>query len=144
WLNRQWRDLVYYRATTMYFLVAVFWIDLLIRALYPWCPEAHHESPAERLALIFAFWGGSTPLAELDRGSLLDSDEMVRRRRLATFYQIVRRWPRVNLPDMPETFASTAEFETFERKVWLAYVQTYIDYLRRYPPFPMAPPSNAP
>ncbi|KAH7100808.1 hypothetical protein BKA62DRAFT_672568 [Auriculariales sp. MPI-PUGE-AT-0066] len=142
WLSPDWRRFVCFRAIMMFFYCAVFTLDVRLRSLYPDNNDLNDESTIDRMNVIFAFWGGTTPLGEVHRGCFFSKDLHERRLRLAALHRIVKVWPKVQLPETVPT--APEDLARYEEKLWLAYAQTYIDYFRRYPVFPTPIPTLPP
>ncbi|EJD33276.1 hypothetical protein AURDEDRAFT_117910 [Auricularia subglabra TFB-10046 SS5] len=142
WPNASWRTFIIWDISELLFRFELYGLDFFLRKQYPAALELTRESTLERQQLIFDIWKGRNFLPS-GPSPLTAEDWRVREPAVRAFGRIVKTWPRTALPEAPETF-TPAGFTAYEKAVWLAYGQTYMDYHWREAPFPCRCPESLP
>ncbi|KAH7097355.1 hypothetical protein BKA62DRAFT_585356, partial [Auriculariales sp. MPI-PUGE-AT-0066] len=135
WLDTSVLAFVTASLATMEFNITVYQMARFFRALYPACRPLHTGSISELLLHCFVLWGGPTPAAR--KNSIFTDVAADRRKCVTAMYYIVGTWPEVDLEAPPPIECSDLAFRKWELTVWAAYMQTYMDYTRLFPPLPM-------
>jgi len=148
WIKGAHHELLLWIACNLLFFVSLISFDSMLRASHPSCPRLGRMPWSKRLALYRVLWGGPTPIPNLSVAQLVTHSKYegleMRRPLVVAFSLIVGAWPRVHLPPPPSPEDGQEAFLMFEHRVWVAFLVTWLDYLRRPPPFPVPIPKVLP
>jgi len=148
WILDEWLALARWIISTLFFFTSLLSLDMLICNLYRDCRRVNSCTMVERLRRHQALWGGPTPMPKIANHALITftrEDYVDDRRRLVGLLAvIINDWPRVKLPTPPPRTSTQEDFFDFERRVWVAFAQTWIDYIHRRIPFPLPLPKSLP
>lgn len=135
-----WRSYFAWDWAEIFFRYEVFRLDHLLRTTHTDIHALCAETTMQRQLTVCRVWesdgfvpSGRSPLT---RPNWTERESCVR-----AFHHLVRSWPRTDLDLAPDQFDHEADFLAFERKVWLAYAQTYYDYYGRTAPLPSPCPT---
>lgn len=139
WPPKNWRVYISWYIREMAFRYELHGLDDFLRKEYP-DQIAVGVSNLRRQQDICAIWASDVFVPE--GANPLTLDEWSQRcTAVSAFYRIVSSWPRVLLPECPLLWETEEEFLKFERAVWRAFAQTYVDYYARFPPVPAQRPA---
>jgi len=148
WIKGAHHTLLLWIACNLLFFVSLISFDAMLRSTHPSCPRLGSMPWSRRITLYRILWGGPTPIPSLSASQLVTHDphEGVEMRRplVVALSQIVGVWPRAHIPPPPSVEEGPDAFFLFEHRVWVAFLLTWHDYLRRPPPFPVPIPKDLP
>ncbi|EJD44842.1 hypothetical protein AURDEDRAFT_166025, partial [Auricularia subglabra TFB-10046 SS5] len=142
WVSILWRRYLIWDIAELAFRFKVFALDAFLREEYPKAVGLTEGSTIERRQKVCDIWQG-TGFLPSGPSPLTANEWQVREPAVRAFADLMRTWPRTEIPDVPERFEETS-FNEFERAVWEASAQTYTDYHWREAPLPCSYPDVLP
>ena len=140
WLSDSCKRFLAWRIQALCFCSELLRLDIAISQLSGASAAAKMSRP-DRLDLIYAVWGGGSPMTDTTR--FTDPDWRKRLPAIKALHALVVGWERADggFPtSVPED--SQLTFKAAEKAIFMLYAQTYVDVWRRYPPFPLERPSD--